>query len=200
LTRYADAQARNYLKTAKTIESMLPQLEALSFEVNEADKEFQLQRTERETKRRVLEKSKTPYDEPPPSQNFPTTPSNGNIARAPPSSESDIPGRKASVVAPVFQSTIVPPTASLSSIPIASPHSPEVSQASLMMGSPQPSKFKGIRDLEDNNAFAMGGLEPGSGAHRKEGLLWALSRPGSHVDPKGLNKQAWHKCVSPKVC
>jgi Arf-GAP with SH3 domain, ANK repeat and PH domain-containing protein len=24
-------------------------------------------------------------------------------------------------------------------------------------------------------------------------LLWALSKPGSHIDPKGINKQAWHK-------
>jgi Arf-GAP/SH3 domain/ANK repeat/PH domain-containing protein len=31
------------------------------------------------------------------------------------------------------------------------------------------------------------------GTQRKEGLLWALSRPGSHADPRGLNKQAWHK-------
>jgi Arf-GAP/SH3 domain/ANK repeat/PH domain-containing protein len=55
----------------------------------------------------------------------------------------------------------------------------------------QPDKFKGIRDLEEKDPAAM--AEAGSGAHRKEGLLWALSRPGSHVDPKGLNKQAWHK-------
>jgi Arf-GAP/SH3 domain/ANK repeat/PH domain-containing protein len=32
-----------------------------------------------------------------------------------------------------------------------------------------------------------------NGTQRKEGLLWALSRPGSHADPRGLNKQAWHK-------
>lgn len=35
--------------------------------------------------------------------------------------------------------------------------------------------------------------ESASPQHRKEGLLWSLSRPGSHVDPRGLNKQAWHK-------
>ena len=28
---------------------------------------------------------------------------------------------------------------------------------------------------------------------RKEGLLWALSRPGNHVDPKGITKPGWHK-------
>lgn len=32
-----------------------------------------------------------------------------------------------------------------------------------------------------------------SASARKEGLVWALSKPGSHIDPKGINKQAWHK-------
>lgn len=196
LTKYADTQAKNYLDAAKRIETMLPQLDALSFEVKEADKEFRLQRTERETKRRALEKSITPFDEPPASQQFPSTPSNGNIARAPQSSESDLPGRKASIITPVFQSTVSPPPiTSLSSIPppAITPQSPEASQSSLPMGSPQPNKFKGIRDLEDKDHSLGVGTELGSVSHRKEGLLWALSRPGSHVDPKGLNKQAWHK-------
>ncbi|KAF2474764.1 ArfGap-domain-containing protein [Lindgomyces ingoldianus] len=197
LTRYADTQAKNYLDTAKKIETMIPQLEALSFEVKEVDKEFQLQRTEREEKRRLLEKSKKPYDEPPPSQVVPATPSNGSVARPIGSSDADLPGRKGSV-APVFQSTVSPPppATSLSSLPssITSPQSPESSQATLPVGSPNLNKFKGIRDLEDkDHAFFTAGRETSHGAHRKEGLLWALSKPGSHVDPKGLNKQAWHK-------
>jgi Arf-GAP/SH3 domain/ANK repeat/PH domain-containing protein len=195
LTRYADAQAKNYLDTARRIETMLPQLDALSFEVKEADKEFQLQRTERETKRRALEKSKTPFDEPPPSQTSPATPLNGSASRVPSSADSDPPHRRASV-APALQSTMnFPPSASLPSISsTATPQSPEISQHSLPAGSPVPNKFKGIRDLEDKD-YTLSGFEPGSTAHRKEGLLWALSRPGSHVDPKGLNKQAWHKSV-----
>ncbi|KAF2176668.1 centaurin-beta-2 [Zopfia rhizophila CBS 207.26] len=195
LTRYADAQAKNYLDTAKKIEAMIPQLEALSFEVKEADKEFQLQRTEREEKRRLLEKNKKPYDEPPPSQVLPTTATNGNVSRSVPSSEADLPGRKASIT-PVFQSTVSPPppNTSLASIPsVTSPQSPEASQSNVTGGSPNLNKFKGIRDLEDKDYTLGANLESGQAAHRKEGLLWALSRPGSHVDPKGLNKQAWHK-------
>ncbi|KAF2789260.1 ArfGap-domain-containing protein [Melanomma pulvis-pyrius CBS 109.77] len=195
LTRYADAQAKNYLDVAKKIETMIPQLEALSFEVKEVDKEFQLQRTEREEKRRALEKSKKPFDEPPPSQALPTTPSAGSVPRITTTSDGEqMPGRKSSI-APLFQSTVSPPPVpSLSSVPsVASPQSPEVSQPVLPMGSPQPNKFKGIRDLEEKDYSLGAGLEPGSGTFRKEGLLWALSRPGSHVDPKGLNKQAWHK-------
>jgi len=196
LTRYADAQAKNYLETAKKIETMIPQLEALTFEVKEADKEFQLQRTEREEKRRALEKSNKPFDEPPPSQLPPTTPANGS-SRSVPSSEGE-PGRKASI-APVFQSSISPPPAATSMpniAPISSPNgdlNPPNSATSV--GSPNMNKFKGIRDLEDKD-HSISGADPGQGSHRKEGLLWALSRPGSHVDPKGLNKQAWHKWVS----
>ncbi|KAL1591602.1 hypothetical protein SLS60_011852 [Paraconiothyrium brasiliense] len=194
LTRYADTQARNYLDTAKKIETMIPQLEALFVEVKEADKEFQLQRTEREEKRRALEKSKKQYDEPPPAQALPTTPANGSIARTGVTSETSLPGRKSSI-APVPPSTANPTQtfSSLTSIPtIASPQSPEVSHATLA-GSPQPNKFKGIRDLEDKDYSISSSVDVKNGAHRKEGLLWALSRPGSHVDPKGLNKTAWHK-------
>jgi Arf-GAP/SH3 domain/ANK repeat/PH domain-containing protein len=72
-----------------------------------------------------------------------------------------------------------------------SPQSPEARRASLATITPQADKFKGIRDLEEKDLSAI--PEGIHGAHRKEGLLWALSRPGSHVDPKGLNKQAWHK-------
>ncbi|KKY13882.1 putative arf gtpase activator [Diplodia seriata] len=124
LTKYADAQAKGFMAAAEKVKTMLPQLEALSQEVKEADKEFQLQRAEREEKRRALEKSGAAYKEPEPSA---------------------IPG--------------------------------------------QNSKFKGIRDLEDK----AGGDGQDSHPPHKEGLLWALSRPGSHIDPKGLNKQAWHK-------
>ncbi|EAT88563.2 hypothetical protein SNOG_03358 [Parastagonospora nodorum SN15] len=157
LTRYADAQAKYYLDTAKKIDTMLPQLEALSLEVKEADKEFQIQRTEREEKRRALEKTKKTFEEPPVQQIASAVGVNGTAAKTSVNSEVDLPGRKANT-------------------------GPSLSQHN---------KFKGIRDLEEKDLTAI--PEGIHGAHRKEGLLWALSRPGSHVDPKGLNKQAWHK-------
>jgi Arf-GAP/SH3 domain/ANK repeat/PH domain-containing protein len=192
LTRYADAQANYFLSTAKQIDTMLPQLEALTLEVKEADKEFQIQRTEREEKRRALEKTKKTYDEPPSQQIASASAANGNTPKIPARTEPELPGRKASIV-PLFQSTVSPPQhASSNSVPmVTSPQSPEMRKAAPATGTPQADKFKGIRDLEekDFSALADGSL----GTHRKEGLLWALSRPGSHVDPKGLNKQAWHK-------
>lgn len=189
LTRYADAQANNYLETAKKIETMLPQLDLLSIEVKEADKEYQLQRTEREEKRRALEKAQKTYDETSSQQSTSITGMNGGLPRLPSSSDAEAPRRKGSI-APTFQSTVSPPqiitTPSNSSV--TSPQSPEASLPGVIQ---QQDKFKGIRDLEEKN-YALP-EEAGQGAHRREGLLWALSRPGSHVDPKGLNKQAWHK-------
>ncbi|KAF1941889.1 centaurin-beta-2 [Clathrospora elynae] len=194
LTRYADAQAKRYLETAKKIETMLPHLEALSCEVREADKEFQIQRTEREEKRRALETTKKTFEDALAPQILSPVASTGSVPKMTSRSDPEPPlGRKASIV-PVFQSLGMPPvTISSSSLPsVASPQSPEASMANLATTvTPQPDKFKGIRDLEEKDMAAM--TEAGSNTHRKEGLLWALSRPGSHVDPKGLNKQAWHK-------
>lgn len=79
---------------------------------------------------------------------------------------------------PSTSNAVQPPANGLLTTPMSGTSSAAVSPNS---------KFKGIRDLDDSNISSNGG------AHRKEGLLWALSRPGSHVDPKGLNKQAWHK-------
>ncbi|KAL5122016.1 hypothetical protein ACEQ8H_000232 [Pleosporales sp. CAS-2024a] len=193
LTRYADAQAKYYLETAKKIDTMLPQLEALSIEVREADKEFQIQRTEREEKRRALEKTNKNFDEPQAQHFASAMGANGTAPKPINSSEAELHARKTSIV-PMFQSTVSPPqissTNSVSTI--TSPQSPEARRASLAAVTPQqPDKFRGIRDLEEKDLSII--AEGGHGAYRKEGLLWALSRPGSHVDPKGLNKQAWHK-------
>jgi Arf-GAP/SH3 domain/ANK repeat/PH domain-containing protein len=205
LTRYADTQAKNYLATSKKIETMLPQLEALSFEVNEADKEFQLQRSEREEKRRALEKTQKSYTEtregPLTTQAPPVTPANSNGTRSTPQGDAKSAPRRESI-APIFKSTVspppttsTPPNLSLSTVPMVpassnpTPNQPTTAQS----GSPNMNKFKGIRDLEDKDHSGVLGAEGNQGTHRKEGLLWALSRPGSHVDPRGLNKQAWHK-------
>lgn len=182
LTRYADAQTKGFLATAKKIEALLPQLDALSSEVSEADKEYQYQRREREEKRRVLEKSNTPYLEPeqaslasaPP----PTASSNGNTGHT---SDSEL-GRADSTGSQLKTTSSAGQT-SISGVELAKPPS-----LSAVMGSPsQSTKFKGFRDLEEPNPALL------SVPQRKEGLLWALNRPGGHVDPRNLNKQGWHK-------
>ncbi|KAL2271310.1 hypothetical protein VTJ83DRAFT_681 [Remersonia thermophila] len=187
LTKYADAQARAFLKTAAKVDELLPQLDALFTEVQEADKEYQYQRIEREEKRRLLEKGTLPYSEPEPAAaalGLSTGPSPSNGA-APSGSESDI-GRSDST------GSQLKPTRSVNSVtaPAADLAKSPGAQGA---GSPVPNnKFKGIRDLEERDP-SQAGQGDKEVPNRKEGLLWALSRPGSHVDPRNLNKQGWHK-------
>ena len=200
LTKYADAQSKSYLATAKKIEQMLPQLDALSTEVKDADKEFQYQRTEREEKRRALEKN-TNYVEP---DSIPSvgviasynssnnSASNGSGTAYVSDSELGRSDSTASTLKPVpTNGTSVSPSGNITSDMSRSPGS--VTSYIGSAGSPGVNpKFRGIRDLEEKDHSQMTASEK-SGTQRKEGLLWALSRPGSHADPRGLNKQAWHK-------
>ncbi|KAI5465941.1 hypothetical protein BGZ63DRAFT_400376 [Mariannaea sp. PMI_226] len=187
LTKFADAQTRSFMATAKKIDVLLPQLEALSSEVLEADKEYQYQRREREEKRRLLEKSNVPYKEPEQSSASSSTPaasgSNGHTGN---NSDSDL-GRADSTGSQL--KTAIPGSSSSGGANAASELSRSPgSLTQTSVGSPAAqSKFKGFRDLEERDVSqtALG--------HRKEGLLWALNRPGGHVDPRNLNKQGWHK-------
>lgn len=196
LTKYADTQAKNFLSTARKVEELTPQLDALIHEVKAVDKEFQFQRTEREEKRRTLEKSTKTYVEPdvgassvPASQTVAST-TVASSATDTELSRADSTGQNGLH----YSSSSASQKGSVTSAPVGSngypstPSSRPTSGVSII----SPDKFKGIRDLEekDYNASALDRVQ-----QRKEGLLWALSRPGSHVDPKGLNKQAWHKYV-----
>ena len=91
--------------------------------------------------------------------------------------------------------SIIPKRSQSQSIPMSNPFgsvsNSTSSQTSGLSSSPS-NKFKGIRDLEERDYGAMNEAG-GNAAQRKEGLVWALSRPGTHIDPRGLNKQAWHK-------
>lgn len=183
LTKYADAQAKSYLSTAKKVEEMTPQLDALVAEVNAAEKDYKLQRTEREEKRRLLEKSTKLVSED--GTVIPTALSHSLSVTAAQRSGNQESGRVTSLTGNTALSTSPPATAMAVQPPTNGMLNSAPSTSNGGPTSPS-SKFKGIRDLDDS-AVSNGG------AHRKEGLLWALSRPGSHVDPKGLNKQAWHK-------
>lgn len=196
LTRFADVQAKSYLSTAKKVEEMTPQLDALIHEVNEADKEFKFQRTEREEKRRALEKSTKTYIEPDTvsqSSALPTTPGQQNgmtsytsdteLSRADStSSQLRTANGNSGLGTSTNGATLGAPSTNTSST------SPGLSAVS-----PGSNRFKGIRDLEERDMTSLSASEKSGGQQRKEGLLWALSRPGSHIDPKGINKQAWHK-------
>lgn len=184
LTKFADAQARLFLEAGHKIEHLLPQLEALSSEVQIADKEYQFQRKEREEKRRVLEKSNTNYVEPEsvPSTAIPSTANGNGVIAESEISRADSTGSQLRAIAIGNSNPSTGNTGDLSRSPGSIGHA--------LMASPS-QKFKGIRDLEERDA-ALADLADKE-SQRKEGLLWSLNRPGGHVDPRNLNKQGWHK-------
>ena len=186
LTKYADAQTKVFLSASKKIEMLLPQLEALSAEVLEADKEYQYRKREREEKRRGLEKSNTPYVEPEQASISSSMPlfsgSNGNAASTSDNELGRADSSGSQLKAAASGGTVQGGPNAVTDL--------SRSPGSLGLGpSPaaQSSKFRGIRDLEDRDPTQS------TVSQRKEGLLWALNRPGAHVDPLNLNKQGWHK-------
>lgn len=189
LTKFADAQARCFLSVAKKVEGLLPELEALTGEVQQADKEYQYQRREREEKRRQLEKSNLSYVEPEPviSVTAPGQTPMPNVNGVQSNSDTEL-GRADST-----GSTLNSRSSSTTVVPGDMSRSPGSLSHHASIGSPsQNSKFKGIRDLEERDLSQVNSAEK-NGTQRKEGLLWALNRPGGHVDPRNLNKQSWHK-------
>ncbi|OXV06335.1 hypothetical protein Egran_05897 [Elaphomyces granulatus] len=190
LTKYAETQARTYLATAKKVEDMIPQLEALIREVDQVEKEFQFKRTEREEKRRALEKSTKTYVEPETISN-PAVPgtSNGSHSTESELSRADSTGSQLRSVASN--------TSSISAQTIGALNQPSgITLTASSVGSissPGQNRFKGIRDLEERDASCLADADRSGGPQKKEGLLWALSRPGNHIDPKRINQQAWHK-------
>ena len=190
LTKYADAQTRSFLSASKKIDDLLPQLEALSTEVQEADKEYQYQRREREEKRRVLEKGNLAYMEPEPVPLVqgisPASVANGSHS----ASDTEL-GRADSTASQLRAAA--PGSAAGTAAASDLSRSPGSLTSHPSLSSPsQPNKFRGIRDLEERDPSLATSSEK-NGTQRKEGLLWALNRPGGHVDPRALNKQGWHK-------
>ncbi|KAI1356286.1 hypothetical protein F5Y01DRAFT_266899 [Xylaria sp. FL0043] len=189
LTKYADTQAKSFMSTAKKIDGMLPHLKALTAEVQDADKEYQYQRREREEKRRVLEKSNLQYNEPENAISGATALASNNSNGVQPTSDSEL-GRADSTGSQLKPTStgnsasmaVAAAAAELSRSPGSLAHHP--------LNSPvQSSKFKGIRDLEERDLSQLSIVDKNS-TQRKEGLLWASNR--THVD-LSLNKQGWHK-------
>ncbi|EXJ81346.1 hypothetical protein A1O3_07636 [Capronia epimyces CBS 606.96] len=192
LTKYADGQAKSFLAAAKRVESLTPRLDALVREVSETDKEYNLQRTEREEKRRNLEMNGPIPAEPEPLQPSISASShlpvqNGHTGYTSDTDLSRTDSTGSQFGRPAVKTLSPTSNSALQGVPITN-LSTSPGASSIV---PTPNKFKGIRDLDESSVSIAD--KSAVGPHRKEGLLWALSRPGSHLDPKGINKQAWHK-------
>lgn len=194
LTRYADAQARAFLATSKRVDDLLPPLEALFAEIQKADKEYQYQRREREEKRRFLEKSTLSYTEPDPTAAVPgssagDTRTGGQVIVDAELGRADNSSSQLRAI-PIGVSGNT--TSDLSRSPGSLAHSVSGSSPG------QNAKFKGVREHEERDSGSAISAQQDS-TRRKEGLLWALNRPGGHVDPRNFNKQGWHKYVGPVI-
>ncbi|KAI1820221.1 ArfGap-domain-containing protein [Xylaria intraflava] len=193
LTKYADTQARSFMSTAKRIDDLMPHLKALTSKVQDTDKEYQYQRREREEKRRVLEKSNLQYTEPENAISGPTASASNGANSVQQTSDSEL-GRADSTGSQLRYTTSPGNSASMAVTATATElsRSPGSLAHQPINSSAPNSKFKGIRDLEERDLSQLAIAEKNS-TQRKEGLLWALNRPGTHVDPLSLNKQGWHK-------
>lgn len=195
LTKYADGQAKAFTQAAKKVKELQPQLDALVREVAEADKEYKIQRTGREEKRRNLEMNNlnTTSSETDSTLYSSSAPTAGGVTNSSAGYASDTDLSRADSTSSQFGYAA---RSNLS--PTSSQHQPS-NHANFSTSPAAPSlmsnanKFRGIRDLEEREVGVGGADKQAACATRKEGLLWALSKPGSHIDPKGINKQAWHK-------
>ena len=134
MTIYAEKQSDSLLQTASAIKELKPSLEALSQGVENARNDYKLVRTEREERRRHIEKSALPKD--------------------------DALERQVSHSA---QSSY------------------EHGNALGAAFSPKTTDFSTEKRID----------EP---PRKKEGILWALSKPGTHADPAvPVQKLNWHK-------
>lgn len=193
LTKYADTQARLFQETAQKVDALLPELQALSCEVTAADKEYQYQKREREEKRRLMEMGNFNFNEPEiPYTTTGPSPSaalnNGNQTN--PDGDLNRADSTGSQLKPTNSGnggSAARPT-DIARLPGALGHSQSVTSP------PQNNKFRGIRDLEERDPSALETSEKNN-LTEKQGLLWALNRPGGHVDPRSLNKPGWHKYV-----
>ena len=166
LTRYADAQARLFLTTAQKIESLLPELEALSGEVTAADKAYQCMKRDREAQRRELERSNLRYTEPEP----PSTSTGPSPTAAPNGSQSNLDGdlNRADSTGSQLKPTNSGNGGSVAKA-MAIARSPGTLVHSQSVNSPPPNnKFRGIRDLEERDPSMLESSDKNS-AQRKEG-------------------------------
>lgn len=147
MTKYAEKQSDSLLQTASVIKELKPSLEALSLGVENARNDYKLVRSEREERRRNIEKSTLPKED--------TVSTLERTASHSAQSSYDQDRRDNGPLGSAF---------SPKAVPVEFGWSPEKR------------------------------AEPLDAPRKKEGILWALSKPGSHNDPSvPVQKLNWHK-------
>jgi len=147
LCQYMVKKLDTLQEEAKMEKELKPGLDALLVQVEEASREFKLMKTEREQRRRDIEKGKA-------------TIAGEHLEGAPSTSVSEG-GPSGVETAPVDAAVMSNVGSSVS-------------------------RGQWLSDVEDEDR-----LDPTK--RKKEGILYALSRPANHNDPKVIPKMTWHK-------
>jgi Arf-GAP/SH3 domain/ANK repeat/PH domain-containing protein len=168
LALYAESEANRFILCADKMKvGIKAELDSVISEVKNANKDWSRQRTEREDRRRALERSIMSPDSETPEHGLPHQPPALRLVT------SGMPASGMATSQGYFTGS--PKTA--------------VSEHRLLSSAAE--KHYDSSDEEDDDTVYPA---PSEDAHRKEGLLWAMSRPGGLNDPlPNLNKQGWHK-------
>ncbi|GAO47123.1 ArfGap-domain-containing protein [Saitoella complicata NRRL Y-17804] len=169
VTEYAWNQFEHVQQTARTIGELRGALEMCRSAVQQSKKDFRVLRTEREERRRQLETGEVPAEKSEKEAAYDTYSVVGSVA----GSTAPLLGQHGQYSSSESEGVPIP-TVTNTTAAMLSPSPPSMSK-------PQ---FKSLPETEFNAIDA---------ARRKEGLLWALSRPAGHTDPKVVPKMNWHK-------
>ncbi|KAK9236799.1 hypothetical protein V1525DRAFT_433417 [Lipomyces kononenkoae] len=166
LSAYADALLKHFLVASKAVQLAKPQVDSMVLSMKETHEAWSIRRTEREERRRALEISSMPEPVAAAMSGVPITEIGPGHRRKQSEGHQFEPREQ------------LPPLTTTISSGSAAGYGSAVS--------PSPQKYKLMREAEEKDADSDAG-------RRKEGLLWAMSRPGGHSDPRNLNKPGWHK-------
>ncbi|KAI7817055.1 hypothetical protein BC939DRAFT_19104 [Gamsiella multidivaricata] len=197
LTNYSEKHCRNMMDTALLAEDLKPGLDLLAAELLESHKRAAIVRKERQERRKELLDS---HDDGPSSVPFSFTRSSSHLASTstPPPNSSDAPSDGNLDIPNVTQESPEDHQDSNAGADqklatSASPTSSSALGSAQLVNNTIP-KFTGIRDLEHQDIDASSAL-----GRRKEGFLFATSRPSMHNNSAVLEKPSinWHKywCV-----
>lgn len=250
LALFAESEVNRFINTAENLkQNVKPSLESIIGDVKDANKDWSRQRTEREVRRRQLERSivsptadSSPTEKPPntitTNETTTTTTTNStNVATATtPTTTTTTNNINNSTTTTTTTNDMTltqggegvginpattPPLPQQQPPPIPTANETETSSKTIITNSGQPhlkvvtSEYAGVPppqnvvqtpldvssthlldsgETDNNNSSTQSINTGGDEERKKEGLLWAMSRPNGITDPlSNLNKAGWHK-------
>lgn len=205
LALYAESEINRFINTAENLKlNVKPSLDSIIGDVKDANKDWSRQRTEREVRRRQLERSNFSPSTTTTEPNNNNTNDNNNepiitneqqqmhrTITPPPALASAAAAAASNGTANETTTRTQPPSLKVvtnNDEPVTTTHT---IQTPLEVETPQ---IMMDPDTSNNNSSQSINNSWESEERKKEGLLWAMSRPNTISDPlSNLNKAGWHK-------